>query len=272
MAELTAACSDHPDRPPRYFQPRWVFVGLLLFSLLFFLALLRVPRVDGQLIGSDGAYYYVYVRSLAIDHDLSFANEYAYYQLPAITYGVTPTGLAPNKYAIGPALLWMPFFLVAHGIALIGHTLGLGVAPDGYGYLYQGAIAIGSIIYGTLGFWLAYRCTRRRFSHVAALLAVGLLWLASNSFYYMVFEPSMSHMVSLFSVALLLTIWFLRLRDVAALSLATAAMLGAAGGLVLLVRLQDAPFLLLPYGSWCARFCSGAVAIPGSAGVGSDLA
>jgi hypothetical protein len=253
MAELTAALPDRAERPPRYFQPRWVFAGLFLFSLLFFLALLRVPRVDGQLIGSDGAYYYVYVRSLVIDHDLNFANEYAYYRLPAIANGPTPTGLAPNKYAIGPALLWMPFFLAAHLIALVGRALGLGVAADGYGYLYQAAISIGSIVYGTLGFWLAYLCARRLFSQVATLTAVGLLWLASNAFYYMVFEPSMSHMVSLFSVALLLTIWFLRFRGTETPSVAMAALLGAAGGLVLLVRLQDAPFLLVPYGFILAR-------------------
>ncbi|MFL5800634.1 MAG: hypothetical protein ACJ8CR_02720 [Roseiflexaceae bacterium] len=234
-------------------RPRWLFAGLFLFSLLFFLALLRVPRVDGQLIGSDGAYYYVYLRSLAIDHDLSFANEYAYYQLPPTSPGLTPTGLSPNKYAIGPALLWLPFFLAAHLIALLGQALGLGLVPDGYGYLYQGAVAIGSIVYGTLGFWLAYRCARRFCSQLAAITAVVLLWLAGNAFYYMVFEPSMSHMVSLFSVALLLSIWFLRFRDAAALSPATAAMLGAAAGLVLLVRLQDAPFLLLPYGSILLR-------------------
>lgn len=35
-------------------QPRWIFSGLFLFSLLFFLVLLRAPRIDGQLIGSDG--------------------------------------------------------------------------------------------------------------------------------------------------------------------------------------------------------------------------
>ncbi|HKF93256.1 MAG TPA: hypothetical protein VKB96_01385, partial [Gammaproteobacteria bacterium] len=86
------------------------------------------------------------------------------------------------------------------------------------------------------------------FSQLAALTAAGLLWLASNSFYYMAFEPSMSHMVSLFSVALLLTIWFVWFRNVERPTLVRAVALGAAGGLVLLVRLQDAPFLLLPYG------------------------
>ena len=232
----------------RLLQPRWVFSGLFLFSLLFFLVLLRAPRIDGQLIGSDGVSYYVYVRSLVIDHDLDFTNEYTYFQLKPAAFERTSTGYIGNKYAIGPALLWMPFFLAAHAIALVARTLGLQVAADGYSYLYQSAISVGSIVYGSLGFWIAYVCTRRMFSQTAALTAVGLLWLASNSFYYMDFEPSMSHMVALFSVALLLTIWFLWFRNIERPALVRAAALGAAGGLVLLVRLQDALFLLLPYG------------------------
>jgi hypothetical protein len=248
MAGIIASASDTSSQRSLWLQPRWVFGGLLLFSVLFFLTLLRAPRIDGQLIGSDGVAYYVYARSLVIDHDLDFTNEFTYFQLKPAAFVRTAMGYIGNKYAIGPALLWMPFFLVAHAIALAAHALGWNVAADGYSYLYQSAISIGSIVYGALGFWLAYVCTRRMFSQIAALMAVGLLWLASNSFYYMAFEPSMSHMVSLFSVALLLTIWFVWFRNIERPAIVHAAALGAAGGLVLLVRLQDAPFLLLPYG------------------------
>jgi hypothetical protein len=64
-------------------------------------------------------------------------------------------------------------------------------------------------------------------------------------------------MVSLFSVALLLTIWFLRFREAEMPAFKHAVMLGTAGGLVLLVRLQDAPFLIIPYGTILIR-CIGA--------------
>lgn len=252
MAQYTTASLRGPSRLARYAHPRLIFGGLFALSLLLFLALLRAPRVDGQLIGSDGVYYYLYLRSLAIDHDLDFANEYAYYHLPADR--PTPTGLTQNKYAIGPAILWMPFFLAAHALALAGNMVGLPVAVDGYGYLYQAAASIGSMVYGALGLWLAYRCARQVFSQAAALTAMALIWLASNAFYYMVFEPSMSHMVSLFSVALLLTIWFLRFRGAAPPSLSYGLLLGAAGGLVMLVRLQDAPLLLLPFGTVLVRW------------------
>ena len=106
------------DFPALLLQPRWVFSRLFLFSLLFFLVLLRAPRIDGQLIGSDGVAYYVYVRSLVIDNDLDFTNEYTYFQLKPAAFTRTSVGYIGNKYAIGPALLWMPFFLAAHAIAL----------------------------------------------------------------------------------------------------------------------------------------------------------
>jgi hypothetical protein len=252
MSHFTTLAAEQPS--PRYLRPHLALGGMFLLSLLVYLALLPAPRLDGQLIGSDGVGYYVYVRSLVIDHDLDFRDEYAYYQRAFKMPGPTPIGRAGNKYAVGPALLWMPFFLAAHAIALLGHALGLGIAADGYGYLYQAAISVGSIVYGALGFAMAYSCAGRMFSRAAALAAVGLLWFAGNAIYYMVFEPSMSHMVSLFSVAALLSLWFLRFRGVEDPALGQAALLGAAGGLVLLVRLQDAPFLLLPYGYLLARF------------------
>jgi MFS family permease len=202
--------------------------------------------MDGQLIGGDGVGYYVYVRSLVLDHDLDFTNDYAHYLNASQIPQPTPLHRPGNKYAVGPALLWTPFFLLAHVLALLGSRIGLPVHPDGYGYLYQAAISIGSIVYGSAGLFLAYRCARSMFSTQSLLTALVLLWLGSNVPYYMIFEPSLSHMVSMFSVSVLLTVWFLKFWRTTAPSVWSAALLGLASGGVLLVRLQDAPFLLLP--------------------------
>jgi hypothetical protein len=188
-----------------------------------------------------------------IDRDIDFRNEYAYYKLAGQELPVTATGLTPNKYAIGPSLLWLPFFLAAHGIALLGQLMGIRIAADGYGYLYQAAISIGSIVYGSLGFLMAYRVARRWCSLPAAISAVGLLWLASNTFYYMVFEPSMPHMVSLFSVAFLFAIWEKYFRFAEPPAVRYALFLGVACGLVALVRLQDSVVLLVPIGTLIYR-------------------
>lgn len=238
-------------------EPGPVFGGLFCLTLLAYVILIPVPRVDGQLIGSDGVGYYVYVRSFVLDGDLDFENEYTYYRDAFPTPELTPIGRPANKYSIGTAVLWLPFFLAAHALALLLQavlpaSIG-GSLANGYNYLYQAAVCMGSIIYGALGFWLAYRCAGQVFAQRAGLLAVVLLWLASNAPYYMIFEPSMSHMVSLFSVALVVSLWFWHLRGAEMPGLPVAALLGAASGLVLLVRLQDGLFLLLPWGTLLLR-------------------
>lgn len=229
-------------------RPQLIITALFVGSLVLFLMLIPVPRVDGQLIGSDGVYYYTYVRSLVIDGDLDFTNEYTYFHLPLPPRELRPTAHVPNKYALGPALLWLPFFLVAHLLALSANRLGLPVTADGYSYLYQSAVSIGSIVYGTLGFVLAVTCAQHRFSRAAVLWAVVVLWLASNAFYYMVFEPSMAHMVSLFSVSALLTVWYTRFRQPTPPALRATILLGLTAGVVPLVRLQDVVFVAVPAG------------------------
>ena len=228
-------------------SPHVVLGGLFALSLLAFLALIPAPRVDGQLIGSDGVSYYVFLRSAVIDGDLDFRNEFAYYSQARPELRPLADGRLGNKYGVGAALLWLPFFALAHSVALTAAALSLPVRPDGLGYLYQSAIAIGSICYGAAGFLLIYGSARRLCGANAALFAVAGLWLASNALYYIVIEPSMAHMVGLFSVALLYAYWHEQLWRRAP-SLRAGALLGLAGGLVLLVRLQDAPLLLAPYG------------------------
>lgn len=220
-----------------------VLLALAALALAAFLLTLPLPRVDGMLIGSDGIGYYMYTRSIALDGDLHFANEYgALYPGIALDGLRTPTGHIANHYAIGPGLLWLPFFLAAHGLALALAAAGLPVATDGYGPLYQAAIAIGSIVYGSLGMALTYGATRRLFPGTA-LAACAILWLATNIIYYMVIEPSMSHMCSLFATSLLFAVWMGGRPEP---TWARCLAVGAAGGLVALVRQPDVTLLLVP--------------------------
>ncbi len=230
-------------------RPRLVLGGLFILSLLAFLALIPVPRIDGKLIGSDGLYYFAYAHTLVFDGDLDFTNEYAALNIPPTSPRPTLAGWPANKYAIGPALLWMPWYLAAHLIALIANVINPQIAADGYSYIYQAAISIGSITYGAIGIALAYRCACRLGSALAALIAVTLLWMASNLPYYMIFEPSMPHMLSLLCVSLLLTIWFERVRHADHVPMGIWLLLGTAAGAVVLVRTQDAPYILIPIGS-----------------------
>ena len=221
---------------------------LLILSLIIFFTSIPLNRGKGILIGGDGIWYFMYTRSLVIDHDIHFANEYEYFHSKdPLTkemgvMSVTQTGFIFNKYSIGPGILWMPFFIIAHAISLVLNYFGLHISTDGYSYIYQAAICIGSIIYGFLGMILVYSATKKYYPDTA-LSACLLLWLASNGIHYQIVQPSMAHMCSFFSVSLLLFTW-IKYRPVQ--NLRHWLLIGLAGGLVGIVRQPDATFLLLP--------------------------
>ncbi len=226
-------------------HPRLLLVGLFVLCLAAFAATIPLPHADGQLVGSDGVYYYAYLPSLVLDRDLDLANQYARL-LPADAVArmqPTATGLVPNAYALGPALLWLPFFLLGHGAALLLRAAGAPLATDGTGYIYQAPAMAGSIVYGSAGLFLVYRAGRRYFAAGTSAWTAALLCLATNLVYYLIAEPSMSHALSFFAVAVFFERW-LAWRP--APTPGRWALLGLAGGLVALVRLPDATYLALP--------------------------
>ena len=120
--------------------------------------------------------------------------------------------------------------------------MGLPVSVDGFSYLYQSAIAIGSIVYGTAGLWLGF-LTASRFYPKTALAATILIWFGTNVVYYMLLEPSMSHMCSLFAMSLFLYLW-IQWRPV--VERTHWLTLGLVGGLIAIVRQPDSTILILP--------------------------
>ncbi len=226
-------------------HPIGYLAGLFVCCVAIYLAAIPLPRVDGQLIGSDGTYYYSYLPTLLIDHDLDFTNQYA--KLLARNTDASAGNAKPisafNKHAIGPAILWMPFFLFGHLLAILLRAAGHSIALDGAGYIYQAPTMIGSILYGFVGVLLVYRSCSRFFRKSSSASAAILIWLATNLIYYMIAEPSMSHACSFFAAALFLNLW-IRYRPLP--NLRQWILLGMAGGLVALVRLPDITWLALP--------------------------
>jgi len=119
--------------------------------IIFLLSLLQSVMpifLSNTIIRGDGVGYYAYLRSLVFDRDLNFKNEYSYFE-PAFSEDtkpvtttwakgdVTRTGMVPNTFPVGPALLWSPFYLVAHFVALGLNVLGASIPINGYSLPYQ---------------------------------------------------------------------------------------------------------------------------------------
>ena len=218
-----------------------VLVSLLILQMLW-LRWMGVLALSNMRVGGvDPIGYYVYLPSLIFDHDLDFADEYAHFQ------GIgdaspdqprTATGKMPNPFAIGVAILWLPFFLIGHLAALAGHFPTDGLSPP-----YQIAVYLGNVVYGFAGILLIYRLIEREFTRPIALLATVLIWFASGVLYYLFPLVPMSHMPSMFVVALFITIWFGWREQPTRRGYLT---LGAVAGLAALVRWQNALFLIMP--------------------------
>jgi hypothetical protein len=69
------------------------------------------------------------------------------------------------------------------------------------------ARAAAAAIFGSLGLWLSYRLARRFAGPPAALLATITIWLASSLPVHMYVRPFSSHALTMFAVALFLTVW-----------------------------------------------------------------
>ena len=199
----------------------------------------------GARLQSDGFYYFAYLRSIAFDRDVEFSNDYRLLGLgdKAHLFNPTPTGYAQSAWTIGPAIVWSPFFAIAHPIAGRLAASGADVSTNGISYPYRQAVCIAGLVYALLGCWFTFRLTRLFFETRVAAGAVAFAVAGSFMLWYIVKEPSMTHAPSMAGVAGFVWMWAAthgrrtRWQWVA---------LGLIAGFVTLIRWQNALFALLP--------------------------
>src|SRR2546425_9754170 len=216
---------------------RWMLGVSFLLSLSLWA--LVPPRIQ-----SDGVGYYAYLRSAFFDHDLDFRNEYTHYRdvSSAIQFvdeqRLTPTGKVANVWAVGPAVLWSPFFLLGHLTARVLVACGTRTGLDGYSAPYVVAISFASCLYAWAGL-LAYRICREYMDRGTSCLALLVVWFGTSLPAYMYFYPSMGHATSFFSVSLFLFAWHATRGQKTSIRW---MLLGVLAGLMTMVRWQNCLF------------------------------
>ena len=212
------------------------------WGVLCVVAVLALPLFTPRVYASDEIKYFSILRSVYFDHDLHYANEYAYFidrdpvahaGLRPFMEGETPTGYRLNDAPIGAAVLWSPFYLMADVGVLVARSLGATVPRDGYSWPYVWAVSLGSLLWGTAGLFLAYRLCRAYASRSASTWGVVAIWLASPVVFYLYITPAMSHANSLFAVSLFLLLWH---QGRARRGVRGWIVLGVAAGLMILIR------------------------------------
>jgi len=214
---------------------------------------------EGKASG-DGLIAFLYFPALVQHHTLDLAPVAAPYIVSA--FGREPaSGLVANPNPIGPPLLWAPFYgLVLLGKALVGVAISLlgGQAPRALVKWYGFARAhhcefdywvtgLGTLAFGLVGIWRMFVLVQRRFSRSAARFAVAAAALASPLWWYLTTQPLYQHGCAFFAVTLFVERWdAYRSQSPDGYTLRQAAILGALGGLCLMMRTQQGLWLILP--------------------------
>jgi hypothetical protein len=201
------------------------------------------PERRPMLQGWDDSFYYFWLPSVVIDHDVDFSNQLANSGTIdpatrdlALTRPRTPTGLVDAKYPPGWAIASLPFFLVAHVFS--------GPHATGFEPVYLVMVWLGQGFYAFVGAWLAIKILERYFSPTLALIAFLSAWLASPLVYYQTARLSMSHS-QVFTLAMA-TFWLaLRISDRGGRRADWAA-LGFVSALLVVTRNVAVVYLLLP--------------------------
>ena len=224
-------------------------VGLVL-ATVYIAAFTVFPRTHGRIIEGDAIQYYAYLRSLVIDGDVDFTNDYRALYVPTddgadnVWLKVQPgTGRPPNLMSIGPALLWAPAFLATYATLALLRPLGIAIPLDGLAAPFLLSVGVAGIGYATLGAFFCYKSCRLLFAAGPAFWGALVAWLATPAVYYSLISPAYSHATSLFASALFCYVW-LKTRDDDRIR--RVVWLGVLAGLAALVRWQDVIILVLP--------------------------
>ena len=192
-----------------------------------------------QLDRGDGHMLYLMTRSIVFDGDLNFDNDLKMFSsvwpLPK-----TKTGQLDVPHPIGPALVWAPWLVVAHGLSKIANVFGADIPGHGYTMFHQRIVFLSSPLFALcaalFGFWIARRFVGGRW---APLYGVIVALLGTSLLCYATVVPSYGHAMDAGCCGAFLGLWALGIGE---LRWRRFVWLGVVLGVCGLVRTQDLAF------------------------------
>jgi hypothetical protein len=220
-----------------------LFICAFLVIAAFFYPKWKINETEATL-SWDVMGYYLYLPSYFYD-DISKLHK-----LPGLVekykpvYGFwnafeLPNGNYMMKYSMGMAMMYLPFFGIAHVWAAVG-----GFAIDGFSFPYQAMISFGSIFVSWIGLWFARKNLLKFFDDRITAIVLLVLVLATNYFNYVSFGGPMTHnyLFTIYCLVIWLTMkWFEHptiLRSV---------FIGALCGLATVTRPTEIIILIIPF-------------------------
>jgi len=166
--------------------------GFLLVVFLLVFGNFNIARWDtAKVIDWDIVGYYAYLPATFIYHDykLNFtrnnpqlAEEHKFWPHP------TPNGGLVIKPTMGLAILYAPFFFMAHLQSQIQ-----GLPADGFSYYYHMWIHFSALFYLIIGLFTLRKLLRMWFGEWTVAITLMSIAIGTNLYYFATSESSMSH-------------------------------------------------------------------------------
>ncbi len=175
---------------------RWISAMTIAIIILFMAGnMLEVKhwKEEQRVIEWDAISYYAYLPALFIYHDLSlgYADSYDGPHRFIVWPEKTQEGNNLIKTTMGVSLLWMPFFLAGHLAAVV-----TGADAGGYSEPYKFFLLVSALTYLLIGLVYLRRILLEHFSDRIASMTLAGFTLATNLYWYTLFQGTMSHVYS----------------------------------------------------------------------------
>ncbi|MBI5539975.1 MAG: hypothetical protein HY951_07950 [Bacteroidia bacterium] len=172
-----------------------IFNILIVGILIIIIARNSLWKKEDRVIEWDVVSYYAYVPAAFIHHDLSLDFFTKNKQLPGEIYWplVSPTGKPVIKTTMGLAIMYSPFFLIAHAI-----TPYTKYPANGFSQPYKQLLVLSSVIYLLFGLYFLRKFLQYYFNKYLIGITILSIVLGTNLLIYSTYFSTTSHIYSFF--------------------------------------------------------------------------
>jgi len=220
-------------------------VALIIVCIFIVCWILKSMYTDKQwqtnhsAISSDVIWYYEYLPVIFIYHDyaMSYAENYNKIHKTEFFYFRTLTNHKNIiKMSMGMAMLYSPFFFMAHGFAHI-----FGYNTGGFSEPYSFAIVFASLAYFIFGLFFLSKLLLKYVNQYVASLVLLFIVFGTNLYYYITYCPGFSHH---FNFTLIVMFLWYTIKWHETKTIKNTIILGVLAGLISLIRPTNTVVLL----------------------------
>ena len=224
-----------------------IILFLLFITMIcsvFSLKRWSMAETPQKIINWDVTSYYSYLPAIFIYHDITFEflinhPEKKFGEKHEFFFQTAPNGSKVAKFTMGTAIMYAPFFFIAH---LSAHLFNY--EANGFSAPYEFCLALSSLFYLLIGLFHLRKTLLLFFNESATSITLISIMLGTNLYYYSTSEPAMSHTYS-FS---LVSIWLFQfIKWYNNPNYKRAMLLGLLFGLIVLIRPVNCILLIFPW-------------------------